>query len=233
MSPHQPSYEQALEELERNRQRLLLLQNILESPHGVIFFSLDRAYRYTSFARAHAQTMQRIWGATIEIGTCMLDVIGDEADRQKARANFDAALAGENILKEEEYGDADLERTFWENRYSPVYDDAGHITGLTVFVTDITERRQAAENLAKAQEELRVNLETQLRQLRGIIPICSYCKKIRADDESWQALETYISAHSDAMFSHGICPACCTDLEHLLGRPLKGSSSEAPGTPGA
>jgi hypothetical protein len=79
----------------------------------VIFFSLDRAYRYTSFARAHAQTMQRIWGATIEIGTCMLNVIGDEADRQKAKANFDAALAGENILKEEEY------------------DDAGNITGLT------------------------------------------------------------------------------------------------------
>jgi hypothetical protein len=94
----------------------LLLQNILESPHGVIFFSLDSAYRYTSFARAHAQTMKAIWGAAIEIGTCMLDVIRDDADRQKAKANFDAALSGQNILKEEEYGDASLQRTFWENR---------------------------------------------------------------------------------------------------------------------
>ena len=87
-----------------------------------------------------------------------------------------------------------------------------------MFVTDITERRQTAERLAKAQEELRLNLEDQLRQLRGIIPICSYCKKIRDDDESWQQLETYISAHSDAMFSHGICPACYTNLEQLMGR---------------
>jgi len=216
MSPQQLSHEEALEELDRNRQRLLLLQNILESPHGVIFFSLDGAYRYTSFARAHAQTMQNIWGATIEIGTCMLDVIRDDADREKAKANFDAALSGQNILREEEYGDATLQRTYWENRYSPLYDDAGHITGLTVFVTDITERRQAAERLAKAQEELRLNIENQLKQLRGIIPICSYCKKIRSDDRSWQQLETYISAHSDAMFSHGMCPTCYTEQEQLL-----------------
>ena len=207
------SHEAALKELERNRQQLLLLQNILESPHGVIFFSLDRAYRYTSFARAHAQTMQNIWGATIGIGTCMLDVIRDDADRAKAKANFDAALSGQNLLLEEEYGDADLQRTFWENRYSPLYDDAGHISGLTVFVTDVTERRQAADQLAKTQEELRINLEKQIRQLRGIIPICSYCKKIRADDKSWHQLERYISAHSDAMFSHGICPTCWTTVE--------------------
>ena len=207
------SHEAALKELERNRQQLLLLQNILESPHGVIFFSLDFVYCYTSFARAHAQTMQNIWGATIGIGTCMLDVIRDDADRAKAKANFDAALSGQNLLLEEEYGDADLQRTFWENRYSPLYDDAGHISGLTVFVTDITARRQAAEQLVKAQEELRINLEKQIRQLRGIIPICSYCKKIRADDESWQQLERYISAHSDAMFSHGICPTCWTTVE--------------------
>lgn len=216
MSAQPLSYEEALKELDRNKQQLLLLQNILESPHGVIFFSLDSAYRYTSFARAHAQTMKNIWGATIEIGTCMLDVIRDDADRQKAKANFDAALSGQNILKEEEYGDADLQRTFWENRYSPLYDNTGRITGLTVFVTDITERRQAAERLAKAQEELRISIENQLRQLRGIIPICSYCKKIRADNESWQKLETYISAHSDAMFSHGMCPTCYTEQDRLL-----------------
>lgn len=213
MSTDHQSYEEVLRELERSKERLLLLQNILESPHGVIFFSLDREYRYTSFARAHAETMKTIWGATIEIGVCMLDVIGDEADRQKAKANFDAALSGQNILKEEEYGAANLQRTFWENRYSPLRDDAGRITGLTVFVADITERRATAERLSKAQEELRISLENQLKQLRGIIPICSYCKKIRADDARWQQLEAYISAHSEAMFSHGICPDCLAKWE--------------------
>ncbi|NVN91984.1 MAG: PAS domain-containing protein [Desulfuromonadales bacterium] len=46
------------------------------------------------------------------------------------------------------------------------------------------------------------------RQLKGIIPICVYCKKIRDDHEIWQQLERYISEHSEALFSHGICPEC-------------------------
>lgn len=216
MSQKQLSYEEALKELDRNKQQLLLLQSILESPHGIIFFSLDTEYRYTSFAKAHAQTMKNIWGASIDVGTCMLDVILDDADRQKAKENFDAALSGKNLLKQEEYGDANLRRTFWENRYSPMYDDIGNIIGLTVFVTDITEQRQAAEKLKNVQDELRINLENQIKQLKGIIPICSYCKKIRTDKESWQQLETYISAHSDALFSHGICPTCYNEQMQLL-----------------
>lgn len=210
------SYDQALEQIRQNQQQILLLRNILESPHGVIFFSLDTQYRYTSFARAHAQTMKQIWGVAIEVGMCILDVIRSDADRQKARSNFDTALAGKNLLLEEDYGDVALQRKFWENRYSPLFDDTGRITGLTVFVTDITERREAAERLARAQDELRLNLESQLKQLRGIIPICGYCKKIRDDNESWQQLETYICAHSDAMFSHGICPNCLAKMEQDL-----------------
>lgn len=216
MSKKQLSYEEALKELDRNKQQILLLKSILESPHGIIFFSLDTEYRYTSFAKAHAQTMKNIWGASIDVGTCMLDVILDDADRQKAKENFDAALTGENVLKQEEYGDANLRRTFWENRYSPMYDDIGNIIGLTVFVTDITEQRQAAEKLKKVQDELRINLENQIKQLKGILPICSYCKKIRNDKESWQQLETYISEHSDALFTHGICPTCYNEQMQLL-----------------
>lgn len=48
----------------------------------------------------------------------------------------------------------------------------------------------------------------EVKTLRGIIPICSHCKKIRSDDESWQRIEEYLKQHSDAEFSHGICPEC-------------------------
>ena len=51
-------------------------------------------------------------------------------------------------------------------------------------------------------------LLARVKQLEGIIPICSYCKKIRDDQNSWQQLEQYISEHSEAVFSHGICPKC-------------------------
>ena len=48
----------------------------------------------------------------------------------------------------------------------------------------------------------------QVRLLQGILPICSYCKHVRDDNDYWQSVESYISEHSEAKFSHGICPPC-------------------------
>jgi len=67
-------------------------------------------------------------------------------------------------------------------------------------------REQKAE--IEAQRDLLEEVLSQIKQLEGIIPICSYCKKIRDDHEIWQRLETYICQHSEAVFSHGICPEC-------------------------
>lgn len=53
---------------------------------------------------------------------------------------------------------------------------------------------------------------TLLHRLRGILPICAGCKKIRRDDRAWEEAETFISEHSHALFSHGICPDCCQRL---------------------
>ena len=66
-------------------------------------------------------------------------------------------------------------------------------------------------DVQKANEELIRKLEAaleQVKQLEGIIPICSYCHKIRDDQNVWQRLESYISQHSEALFSHGMCPEC-------------------------
>ena len=56
-------------------------------------------------------------------------------------------------------------------------------------------------------EELRAAL-VQVKTLSGLLPICCVCKKIRDDEGYWQQVETYISAHADVRFSHGLCPAC-------------------------
>jgi nitrate reductase NapAB chaperone NapD len=49
---------------------------------------------------------------------------------------------------------------------------------------------------------------SRVKQLEGIISICMYCKKIRNDADSWDQMEVYISNHSEALFSHGLCPEC-------------------------
>lgn len=54
-------------------------------------------------------------------------------------------------------------------------------------------------------------LENEIQMLRGILPICSFCKKIRGQDGHWEVLEQYISVRSDAKFSHGVCPDCARE----------------------
>lgn len=49
---------------------------------------------------------------------------------------------------------------------------------------------------------------SRVKQLQGLLPICSYCKRIRDDHDYWQQVETYMSEHSQATFTHGICPEC-------------------------
>lgn len=66
---------------------------------------------------------------------------------------------------------------------------------------------------AELEARLRVaerilGLQADVRKLEGLLPICSYCKKIRGTDDSWQQIESYVAQRSEAEFSHGICPEC-------------------------
>lgn len=78
------------------------------------------------------------------------------------------------------------------------------------------------EALASQVMELRTALE-HIKTLQGIIPICSYCKKIRDDQGYWNQVEAYLSRHSDAKFSHGFCPECIG--RHFPGMEGKGDRS--------
>ena len=63
------------------------------------------------------------------------------------------------------------------------------------------------ERLAERVTALETAVST-VKRLQGLIPICSYCKRIRSEGNDWEQLESYISEHSNAQFSHGICPPC-------------------------
>jgi phosphoserine phosphatase RsbU/P len=63
------------------------------------------------------------------------------------------------------------------------------------------------ERLAERVAELET-AAVNIKQLRGLLPICGYCKRIRGDGNYWEQVEQYIAHHSDAQFSHGICPTC-------------------------
>ena len=101
-------------------------------------------------------------------------------------------------------------------------DDAGNPLGIVVNLHDISEQKRTEAELVKHREHLEelvkartAELEESLarvKTLSGLVPICSACKKIRDDQGFWNQVDTYIEQHSEALFSHGLCPDCTHDL---------------------
>ncbi|TQD25651.1 PAS domain S-box protein [Methanolobus vulcani] len=140
---------------QKYRQAHEILQEVIESPKDVVIFALDKDYRYIAFNKNHQMAMKSIWNADIKIGACMLDYIKHSADFEKAKHNFDRALAGEAFTLIEEYGDSLLERRWYETAYSPLEDDEGNVIGLTLLLTDITERKKSEMELLRKDMQLR------------------------------------------------------------------------------
>lgn len=104
------------------------------------------------------------------------------------------------------------------------------VTGLQAGADDyIVKPFERAELLARVHVGFRMaHLQTELsararelewalgqvKQLRGLLPICSYCKRIRDDQNFWRQVEEYVMAHTDVQFSHGVCPTCYESQIH-------------------
>jgi DNA-binding response OmpR family regulator len=79
---------------------------------------------------------------------------------------------------------------------------------------ELRARIQVGRRMVEMQSELAARVReledafTHIKTLQGILPICSYCKKIRNDQNYWQKLESYFTSHADVQFSHGVCPEC-------------------------
>jgi sigma-B regulation protein RsbU (phosphoserine phosphatase) len=79
---------------------------------------------------------------------------------------------------------------------------------------ELRSRIRAGERILSLQSALSERVQeleaalSQVKTLSGLLPVCCYCKRIRSDENYWQQLESYVLQHSDARFSHGICPDC-------------------------
>jgi integral membrane sensor domain MASE1 len=87
----------------------------------------------------------------------------------------------------------------------------------------LAERRRAEQSRLSAIEQLERALH-EIKTLRGLIPICAWCKKIRNDAGSWEQLEAYLRNHTEARFSHGICPEC-VEKRHGVPHPDGGATA--------
>lgn len=171
------------------------LSDVLDD-FGEGFQAFDREFRLTYMNRAAERildcdaaelTGKPVWGefpvnVSIEVERQLRDVM--RSQKPKSSENFDVQRC----------------RWFLINMY-PFRD------GVSVLFRDISEKKQWELQREQVIKELRHALG-QVRTLHGLIPICAWCKKIRNDEGYWQQLEAYISEHTEADFSHGMCPDC-------------------------
>lgn len=98
-----------------------------------------------------------------------------------------------------------------EGLYSPAKFGLGTFLGTQGIARDISARKQAEEEREKLHSKLQKAFGN-IKTLKGLLPICANCKKVRDDKGYWNQIETYVRDHSDAEFSHSICPDCAEIL---------------------
>ena len=103
--------------------------------------------------------------------------------------------------------DSDGNEHYVEIVASPLKNQKGEVLASIEVVRDLTERKKAEKEKEELIKELQSAL-SEIKTLRGVLPICMHCKEIRDDKGYWNQIEEYISKNSDAEFSHSICPEC-------------------------
>ena len=99
---------------------------------------------------------------------------------------------------------------------SPIRNAVGRIIGSSMIARDIGDRKRQEQQNQQLIGELREAL-TKVKALSGMLPICASCKKIRDDHGYWTQVELFVMAHSQAEFTHGICPECEAQYRQRMG----------------
>jgi len=128
--------------------------------------------------------------------------------RSLAEGNLEAPAPPHNLLASPfKQLQANLLHLTWQTRQIAAGDYSQRVYFMGAFSAAFNSMVEALEEKRRTETLLR-EAQARVKHLEGIIPICTYCKKIRDDQASWQQMEQYISEHSEALFSHSICPDC-------------------------
>jgi hypothetical protein len=101
----------------------------------------------------------------------------------------------------------DMEGRWYSMTIRPYNTVNNRIDGVLLTLVDIDELKQTVAERERLISELKEAF-ARVHQLSGLLPICAWCKKIRNDKGYWEQLESYITNHSEALFSHGMCNEC-------------------------
>jgi PAS domain S-box-containing protein len=166
----------------------------------VIEWITDAHARITGYTRTEATAIDG-WQSLVHTG-----------DLPLALEHLEMVLAGQTDVREFRIIRQDGGVRWLRNHARPVWDEhQGRVVRIYAAAQDTTERKQAHEERERLVLELQDALK-KVKTLKGLLPICASCRKIRDDQGYWTSVEAYILQHSDAEFTHGMCPECARTL---------------------
>lgn len=186
------------------QERETFLSTLLNAMPIPVFYK-DRAGRYLGFNKSFesffGQTRERMIGKTaFEINPQKLAAIYHAKDEELFRRGGTQRFESQVKDTRGELHDVIFHKSVFT-------DSRGAVAGLIGGILDITERKRAEQEKETLISDLQKALK-EVRRLSGMLPICSHCKKVRNDEGYWSQIDAYVQQHSDATFSHGICPGC-------------------------
>ncbi len=194
-------------ELERLQQSEKHYRTLLdESSDPTFSFLPDGTYRYVNRAFAAGLNL-----SVEQIITRKIWDIFSPDEAQKRFAVVQKVFAEGSPVELEVRVPLPTGDTWYLTTVKPVLTRSGSVESVICTSKNITSRKYAEIALEEERDKLRQALE-EIKQLSGLLPICANCKKIRNDSGYWDQIELYIQKHSDAQFSHTLCPCCSREL---------------------
>lgn len=176
---------------------------LLNAPHESAILLDDKLY----IRAINRVAAQRLGGEVTELtGRNFLDLLSGAVRESRHQRLRQVLETGEPQHFQDRREGRDFDLSFY-----PLLDPQGQAVGVAIFGQDITERLA----VEREREALVVSLTqalAEVKTLSGLLPICSNCKRVRDDQGYWNQIEYYVSQHSQAQFSHGICPECARKL---------------------
>ncbi len=185
---------------------LSALKKYAESSEDMIWFVTSEDFTFLEMSKRFKELAAK----DVEIPSTLYDLLTEQS-----AFSLEKIISGTKNLTLDFKGgngiDFSLKCTFEsvESGYI-IFGDRYSVTGDELFMsmTKLNNDLSATlRELDRKNKELE-DAKKKIKVLSGLLPVCSYCKKIRNDDESWTQLESYIDKHSEAEFSHTICPVC-------------------------
>jgi len=169
-------------------------------------------------------------GRIIDINQAMLALLGAETEQVIGRPYTEVLKPWQEIVDDFRQGthvgtEIALGEQWFDLQVKPLSNRQGSAQGRIIILHDISQRKK----MAAEREQLITSLQhalSKVKKLSGLLPICANCKKIRDDQGYWQDVAVYIRDHSEAEFTHGICPDCYTELYPELAQKRKGNEKE-------